>query len=109
MSIIGNAGTGLLGAIGGDKASSSANTANNGGSRSFADVMGDVNGSALDKFMKYQQMTPAEKYRASFLSEMGLTEDDVKSMSADDQMKLESKIAERIKQKLAESLSNKTA
>ncbi|MEH2474902.1 hypothetical protein V1281_003921 [Nitrobacteraceae bacterium AZCC 2161] len=54
--------------------------------------------SAEDKFMAYAKMSPADKMRAAMLSSMGLTEDQVKNMSPDQQKAIEQKIADQIKQ-----------
>jgi hypothetical protein len=43
-------------------------------------------------------MSPADKMRAAMLSSMGLTEDQVKNMSPDQQKAIEQKIADQIKQ-----------
>ena len=68
------------------------------GGTSFRDNM-----SAVDKFMTYQQMTPAEKIRASYLSAHGLTEDDIASMSPEDRQKVEDMILDEIKKQLEAS------
>jgi hypothetical protein len=57
-------------------------------------------GSATDEFQKYMQMTPAEKIRYNMLQEMGLTEDSVKALPPQEQQKIETAIADRIKQEL---------
>lgn len=62
---------------------------------------------AAEKFMKYQEMTPAEKFRASYLAEKGLTEEDLQKMSAEDRIKIEEEIAQRIKEKMAEGVRKK--
>jgi hypothetical protein len=54
---------------------------------------------ATEKFMKYQRMTTAEKYRASYLAEKKLTEDDLKAMTPDERLKIEQEIAERIRER----------
>lgn len=58
---------------------------------------------AAEQFMKYQKMTMAEKFRASYLAEKGLTEEDLKAMSPEERLKIENEIAEKIRQKIAES------
>jgi hypothetical protein len=63
---------------------------------------------AVQDFMAYATMTPAEKMRASILGSMGLTEDDLKAMSPKDREKVEEKIKEMIKQKVEESTEKKT-
>jgi hypothetical protein len=54
----------------------------------------------IDKFMKYQQMSPAEKIRASYLASHGLTEDDLKAMGPDERQKIEAQIKEEIRKRL---------
>jgi predicted phosphoribosyltransferase len=54
--------------------------------------------SAEDKFLAYAKMTPAEKMRAALLSSMGITEDQLKNMSPDQQKEIEQKIEDQIKQ-----------
>lgn len=54
--------------------------------------------SAEDKFLAYAKMSPAEKMRASLLAGMGLTEDQLKNMSPDQQKAIEQKIEDQIKQ-----------
>lgn len=71
---------------------------------SFADAM-----TAAEKFMKYQEMTAAEKFRASYLAEKGLTEDDLKAMSAEDRAKIEAEIAAKIREKMAQGVEKKLA
>lgn len=87
-------------------------------SQSFMDVLADAEKrqnvsvvspivkpqTAADKFMKYQDMTMAEKIRASYLAEKHLTEEDVAAMSPEDRLKLEEEIAQRVREKLAESV-----
>lgn len=59
---------------------------------------------AVDKFMKYQKMSIAEKLRASYLAEKHLTEESLAAMSPEDRMKIEEEIAQRVREKLAESV-----
>jgi hypothetical protein len=54
--------------------------------------------SAEDKFREYAKMSPADKMRAAILSSMGLTEEQVKNMSPDQQKAVEQKITDQIKQ-----------
>ena len=60
-----------------------------------------------EQFLAYAKMSPMERMRASILKDMNLTEDDVKSMSAADQKKLEEKIKELIKQEIEKDLAKK--
>lgn len=54
--------------------------------------------SAEDKFMAYAKMSPADRMRASILSSMGITEDQLKNMSPEQQKAVEQKIEDLIKQ-----------
>ena len=63
---------------------------------------------AVQDFMAYAKMTPAEKMRASILGSMGLTEDDLKAMDPKEREKVEAKIKDMIKQKVEESTEKKT-
>jgi len=60
----------------------------------------DTSMTAVEKFMKYQEMTPAEKLRASYLSSKGLTEEDVAAMTPEERTKLEKEIEESIKRQM---------
>jgi hypothetical protein len=63
--------------------------------------------SAEEKFLAYAKMTPGEKLRAALLSQLGLTEEQVKAMSPEEQQKVEEKIRDLIKQ-AAEKQMDKT-
>jgi hypothetical protein len=54
--------------------------------------------SAEDKFLAYARMSPADRMRASILSSMGMTEDQLKNMSPEQQKVVEQKIEQLIKQ-----------
>jgi hypothetical protein len=56
--------------------------------------------SAKDEFMDYAKLTPAQKMRAAMLARMGLTEDDVKAMSAEERQKIEDQIKKQIKEQV---------
>ncbi|EJL34421.1 hypothetical protein PMI01_01629 [Caulobacter sp. AP07] len=63
---------------------------------------------AKDEFLDYAKMTPAEKMRAAMLKRMGLTEDDVKAMSADERQRLEDQIKQQIKEQVMNDPKMKT-
>jgi hypothetical protein len=63
---------------------------------------------AVQDFMAYAKMTPAEKMRASILGSMGFTEDNLKAMDPKDREKVEAKIEEMIRQKVQQSTEKKT-
>jgi hypothetical protein len=62
--------------------------------------------SVEDEFKAWASMTPAEQMRATMLASMGLTEDDVKGMSAADQKKVNDEIAKRIKDQVQDDAEN---
>jgi hypothetical protein len=63
---------------------------------------------AVQDFMAFAQMTPAQKMRATILGSMGLTEDGLKAMDPKDRAKIEEKIKELIQQKVEQSVEKKT-
>ena len=54
----------------------------------------------VQQFMEYAKMSPMERMRAQILKSMGLTEDDLKRMSPEQQKAVEQKIEQIIKQEL---------
>ena len=54
----------------------------------------------VKQFMDYAKMSPMERMRAQILKSMGLTEDDLKKMSPEQQKAVEQKIEQIIKQQL---------
>jgi hypothetical protein len=54
----------------------------------------------VQEFLDYAKMDPIARMRASILKSMGLTEDDVKNMSPEQQKAVEQKIAQMIQQQL---------
>ena len=87
-------------------------TASSGGS-SFKQTLAETEKStgaamsAAEKFLTYQKMTAAEKFRASYLAEKGLSEEDLAAMSPEDRLKIEEEIITRLREKLAESANRK--
>jgi hypothetical protein len=63
---------------------------------------------AVQDFMAFAKMTPAEKMRASILGSMGLTEDGLKGMDPKERAKVEEKIKALIQQKVEQSVEKKT-
>jgi hypothetical protein len=55
---------------------------------------------AKDEFLDYAKMTPAQKMRASMLSKLGVTEDQLKAMGPKDRQKIEDQIKEMIKEQV---------
>ena len=68
---------------------------------------------AIDEFLAWMQMTDAEKVRDRILKSMGLTEEDLKSMEYDEREKIETIIAQKIKEetevKIKKQLAGDTA
>jgi hypothetical protein len=61
----------------------------------------DTSGNDVAKeFLDYAKMSPMERMRANILKSMGLTEDDLKKMSPEQQKAVEQKIEQIIKQEL---------
>jgi hypothetical protein len=56
--------------------------------------------SVVQQFMDYAKESPMERMRAQILKSMGLTEDDLKKMSPEQQKAVEQKIEQMIKQQL---------
>ncbi len=73
-----------------------------------ADKAEDLAGSAKDDFLKYAQMSPAERLRAQILGEMGLKEEDLNSMDSKTRQAVEDKIKDQIKQAAEKSAPGKT-
>jgi hypothetical protein len=63
---------------------------------------------AVEDFMAYASMTPAQKMRAAILGSMGLTEDSLKAMDPKERAKVEEKIKTLIQQKVEQSVEKKT-
>ena len=73
-----------------------ATTASSSPTASLAPKADDV----AQQFMDYAKMNPMERMRAQILKSMGLTEDDLKKMSPEQQKAVEQKIEQMIKQQL---------
>jgi ABC-type transporter MlaC component len=63
---------------------------------------------AVQKFLEYAKMTPAERLHAQMLAKLGLTEQQFKALSPADQQKINDKIREMIKKQLAGSSDTRT-
>jgi 3-oxoacyl-ACP reductase-like protein len=64
--------------------------------------------SAVQNFLNYVGMTPAEQMRSSILSSMGLTEADLDKMDPKDRAKVEEQIKEMILHKVQEATEKQT-
>jgi hypothetical protein len=65
--------------------------------------------SAADKFMAFAHENPMQRLRDQILHEMGMTEDDIKNMSPEDQAKVEEKIREKIQEALKKKMDGVAA
>lgn len=66
-----------------------------------------VEKSAKELFLEYQEMTSAEKYRAMFLAQMGVTEEELEAMPPEAREKIEAELREKIKESIEEELRKK--
>ena len=89
-------GTGTSNATGSTDATSGSSPT----STSATSGLGSGGDSVVQQFMDYAKMNPMERMRAEILKSMGLTEDDLKKMSPEQQKAVEQKIEQIIKQKL---------
>lgn len=85
--------------------SSSASSSNQSASTGMAAKSAN---SAVQQFLQYADMTPAQRMQAQMLSQLGLTEDQFKAMSPADQQKVEAKIQQMIKQQAQETAEKRT-
>ncbi len=60
-----------------------------------------------EKFLEFQKMSPAEKYRSMFLAQMGLSEEDLEAMSPEEREKIEAIIEQKVKEQLEEDMRKK--
>jgi nitrogen-specific signal transduction histidine kinase len=66
-----------------------------------------VGDSVEKQFLDYAQMNPMDRMRANILKSMGLTEDDLKNMSPDQQHAVEEKIRQMIEQEFQKNADKK--
>jgi hypothetical protein len=59
----------------------------------------------VQQFLDYAKMDPMQRMRASILKSMGLTEDDLKNMTPEQQKAVEQKIAQIIQQEMQKKTS----
>jgi hypothetical protein len=67
-------------------------------SASAAEPEASTEKSAAQEFRNYMAMSNAEKMRAAVLKEMGLTEEEFEQLPPEEQLAIEQKIVERLKQ-----------
>lgn len=67
-------------------------------SASAAEPEASTEKSAAQEFRDYMAMSDAEKMRAAVLKEMGLTEEEFEQLPPEEQLAIEQKIVERLKQ-----------
>lgn len=65
--------------------------------------------SAKDEFLKFQDMSWEEKVRALILKSMGLEEEDIDQMSAEERAKIEAKIKEKIDEEIEKKTGMKAS
>lgn len=63
---------------------------------------------ATETFLDFASKTPAEKMRAMVLADMGLTEEDLRNLSAEDRAELEAKIRTQIEVKVKQEIEKKS-
>lgn len=66
--------------------------------RSATEATATEKSSAAQEFRDYMAMSDAEKMRAAILKEMGLTEEEFEQLPPEEQLAIEEKIVERLKQ-----------
>jgi hypothetical protein len=64
--------------------------------------------SAVQQFLQYANMTPAQRMQADMLSQLGLTEDQFKAMPPAEQQKVEDKIRDLVKKQADASNDKRT-
>jgi hypothetical protein len=67
-----------------------------------------VGQSVEEQFLKYAQMSPAERIREAILKEMGTSEEDLQNMDPEARALKEKEIAERLKDKLQQTAGKQT-
>jgi hypothetical protein len=77
-------------------------------SAGFTSVSEPKRSAAEQAFLSYQKLTPAEKFRASILDSLHLTEDQLKALPPDKRAAIEKKIQDMIREKTQESVEKKT-
>lgn len=63
----------------------------------------DAGPSAADQFLDYMRKTPEERLRDKILKALGVTEEDIKSMSPDERVALEEKIKDIVKETMVQA------
>ena len=84
------------------KAASNANAAGaaNAGSVSGKSKLASKNNDVVQQFLDYAKMDPIHRLRANILKSMGLTEDDLKNMTPEQQKAVEQKIEQLMQEQL---------
>ena len=86
-----------------------AQTETNAGAESIVDAAPKSENDAVAEFLKFAEMTPAEKMRYMILQQMGLSEEDLENMTPDEQAAIEQKIKEQIEAQLKKEQEEKQA
>lgn len=66
-----------------------------------------VNRNPEASFLEFMAKSPAERLRDAMLKELGVTEEELASMSPEQRTAIEEKIKERLKQKMAVAMAEK--
>lgn len=77
-----------------------ASTAQTEGAKNTQEANASSKTGVVDEFLKWSQMSPAERIRAQYLKEHDLTEEGLKALPPEESTKIEAAIAEQIKQQL---------
>lgn len=86
----------------------SRNATDNSSASSANSLSGGLAADSIEQqFLNYAKMSPLERMRASILKSMGLSEDDVKNMSPQEQQKVEEVIKEKIREQLDKAQNTK--
>lgn len=81
--------------------------------QSIAQETGEVQESSVgvktakETFLEYQSMSTAEKYRAMFLGQMGMTEEELEALPPEEREKIEAELREKIKEAVEEEIRKK--
>jgi ABC-type transporter MlaC component len=63
---------------------------------------------AAQQFEQWANMTPAQRVHAEMLAKLGLTEDQLKALSPDQQQKMNDQIAQMIKKQMGDNNDTRT-
>lgn len=78
-----------------------AGKADQGGFKDALQAASTKKSAAAEQLEAWLKMSPAQRMRAAILSQLGLTEEEIKNMSADEQKAVEAKIRQLMEVKMA--------